>query len=100
MIAIAVLERAGLQAVQDIISCLIDSALQRTPRGGRVRVQLRAADGGVMVDVIDSGTEMAERLKDIVQHSHSSQQVRRLLLVDLLPSLWKHSLLIPVNYNC
>lgn len=57
------------------MSCLVDSALQRTPRGGTVRVHMRAADGGVLVDLSDDGIEMAERLESIVQQTESSQQV-------------------------
>ncbi len=64
-----------LQVLCDIVSCLIDSALQRSPRGGHVDVSLRVSEGGIFVDVLDSGTEMAERLQGLLGRNPSQGQV-------------------------
>jgi hypothetical protein len=65
----------GSQVVYDILVSLIDSALQRTPRGGHVHINFRAADGGVVVDVKDTGMEMAEHLIELLQRHDITQQV-------------------------
>ncbi|BDA41622.1 probable chloroplast sensor kinase, chloroplastic at N-terminal half [Coccomyxa sp. Obi] len=59
----------------EIVSCLIDAALQRTPRGGHVDISLRVSEGGILVDVLDSGTEMAERLQGLLRRNASQGQV-------------------------
>lgn len=41
--------------VRQAIGNLVDNALRHAPRGGRVRVQLRRADGGAAIEVADDG---------------------------------------------
>ena len=62
-----------VQALHELLGCLLDSAVQRTPRGGQVRVSPgRAADGRVKVDIVDTGQEMAQRLNEVLQSQVSS----------------------------
>ena len=44
---------------REILSNLIANALRYTPRGGRVTVEVRAADGAVAIDVRDTGAGIA-----------------------------------------
>ena len=64
-----------VQALSGIVSCLIDSALQRTPRGGHVDISLMAREGGINIDIVDSGTQMAERLRGLLEAGFSQRQV-------------------------
>lgn len=67
------------QALHEIVSCLLDSAVQRTPRGGRVWVDAGREGGNrITVSITDSGLEMAQRLNKVLSDSHasSSGQVR------------------------
>lgn len=65
-----------LQVLCDIISCLIDSALQRTPRGGNVDLSMRADEASIVIEVVNSGQEMAARLQDLLQTNTAQRQVR------------------------
>ena len=60
---------SGVQVLHAISSCLLDSAVQRTPRGGTVRVNAQELGGGVQIQVSDCGQEMAEQLTALLQTS-------------------------------
>ena len=67
-----------MQVLHAISSCLLDSAIQRTPRGGTVRVAAQELGGGVQIQVSDCGQEMAEQLTALLQ---TSAEVRRAHLI-------------------
>lgn len=69
---------SGVQVLHAISSCLLDSAIQRTPRGGTVRVNAQELGGGVQIQVSDCGQEMAEQLTSLLQ---TSSAVRRAHLI-------------------
>ena len=58
-----------MQVLHSILSCLIDSAVQRTPRGGTVRVSGNYLGEGLQLQVSDCGQEMAEQLNALLQSS-------------------------------
>ena len=60
------------------MSCLLDSAVQRTPRGGTVRVRAQELGSGVQIQVSDCGQEMAKQLTSLLQ---TSAEVRRAHLI-------------------
>ena len=78
-VSLQVTQGMWVQALSEVVSCLIDSALQRTPRGGHVDIKMRVRDGGIAIDFIDSGTEMAERLQSLLKAGSSQSQVISLL---------------------
>ena len=59
------------QALHELLSCVLDSAVQRTPRGGQVQVHATEQDGRVKVVVDDTGREVAQRLNEML-HSEPS----------------------------
>ena len=52
--------RADLSLIERVLDNLVGNALNHTPAGGRVTVQLRRADRGVEVSVIDTGVGIAQ----------------------------------------
>jgi len=52
--------QADLSLIERVLDNLIGNALNHTPAGGRVTVQLRRADRGVEVSVIDTGVGIAK----------------------------------------
>ena len=58
-----------VQVLHSILSCLLDSAIQRTPRGGTVRIHLQYLGEGIQIQVSDCGQEMAEHLDMLLQSS-------------------------------
>lgn len=58
-----------MQVLHSILSCLLDSAIQRTPRGGTVRVHLRYLGEGIQIQVSDCGRDLAEHLNALLQSS-------------------------------
>ncbi len=55
--------------LHSILSCLLDSALQRTPRGGVIRIHLQYLGEGIQIQISDCGQEMAEHLDTLLQSS-------------------------------
>lgn len=51
---------ADRSRLREMLDALLDNALRYTPRGGRVRFRVRAADPGVWLDVEDSGPGIRE----------------------------------------
>lgn len=87
-------ESNDLQVLHSILSCLLDSALQRTPRGGAIRLHLRYLGEGIQIQISDCGQEMAEHLEMLLMSSaavghHDTAQAAQ---SDALPcrtiSLW------------
>ncbi len=72
------------QALHELLSCVLDSAVQRTPRGGRVQVHAAEQDGRVSIIVEDTGREMAQRLNDMLQPQPSSTSQVSALWLDPL----------------
>ena len=62
-------ESHDLQVLHSILSCLLDSALQRTPRGGAIRLHLQYLGEGIQIQISDCGQEMAEHLDMLLQSS-------------------------------
>jgi len=54
---------ADLGLVERVLGNLLDNALRHVPEGGRVRIALAAAPGGVEVTVADSGPGIAAELR-------------------------------------
>ena len=60
--------------LHSILSCLLDSALQRTPRGGRISIHLQYLGEGIQIQISDCGQEMAEHLDMLLQSSSAVRQ--------------------------
>ncbi len=60
--------------LHSILSCLLDSALQRTPRGGRISIHLQYLGEGIRMQISDCGQEMAEHLDMLLQSSSAVRQ--------------------------
>jgi signal transduction histidine kinase len=55
--------RMGTEAVHDVLSNLILNALEATPRGGSVLVQMTAADGMCGISIDDDGCGIPSELQ-------------------------------------
>lgn len=55
--------RADLGMIERVLTNLLDNALKHTPMGGRVQLELHAADGQVQVRVTDTGEGISEQLR-------------------------------------
>jgi len=54
---------ADLGMIERVLANLLDNALRHTPPGGRVTLELHAADGGVQVRVADTGSGIPDSLR-------------------------------------
>ena len=46
-------------ALQDLLSWLLDGAMQRAPPGGSVYVSAETVDGGVAITITDTGANIS-----------------------------------------
>lgn len=78
---ISVGERASLYAdpesLRQILTNLFDNALRYTPQGGRIRLDVQAADGGTTVAVSDTGAGIpAEHLPRVFERFYRADPAR------------------------
>ncbi|RYY67890.1 MAG: ATP-binding protein, partial [Comamonadaceae bacterium] len=55
--------KADLGMIERVLTNLLDNAIRHTPAGGRIEVQLRAADAGVQVQISDTGPGIPNELQ-------------------------------------
>ena len=55
--------KADLGMIERVLTNLLDNAIRHTPAGGRIEVQLRAADEGVQVQISDTGPGIPNELR-------------------------------------
>ncbi len=66
------------EALQDLLSWLLDGAMQRAPPGGSVHVSAQAADGGVAVSITDTGAPPPPPPQHTHTHTHSPSLLQML----------------------
>lgn len=68
---------ADPEALRQILTNLVDNALRHTPRGGRIQIEVTAADGGTAVIVSDTGSGIAaEHLQRVFERFYRADPAR------------------------